>query len=79
MTVGQPDYQVTPGQVNEVSSDDVLELASRLNAIGTVNRSGQQVYSIADVICISRFMWYSSSGTGYFIPAQSLATSAGRH
>jgi hypothetical protein len=65
MTVGQPDYGSVVGQVNEVSSTDVLELAARLNTPMMINRSGQLMGSIAECITYNTIAFNQSSNGSY--------------
>src|SRR5271157_3340606 len=73
MTIGSPDYGVIEGQANETSSDDILELASRLGAVSTINRTGQQIISLADCLCYSSSFWSPDGYGGYIMPSPKFA------
>lgn len=67
MPTGSPDYGIISGQTNETQSSDILELASRLNAIASVNRTGQQILSINEGLLYSPGLWYLSNASCYNI------------
>lgn len=69
MTTGSADFGVTSGQTNETQSVDILELASRLNAIAAINRTGQQIITISEAILYNQQFFYSSTGNGYCMPS----------
>lgn len=69
MTTGGPDFGVTPGQVNETQSSDILELAARLGAMKSVNRSGQQIISICDAVAYGGCFPYIDGYGGYTLPS----------
>jgi hypothetical protein len=69
MTTGTPDYGQTATNTNEVSSTDVLELASRLNSPMMINRSGQLISSIADTITLFKYGWQIDGNGGYCQPS----------
>ena len=73
MTVGSPDYGITSTQTNESPSTDVLELASRLGSIAAINRTGQQIISIADTIAYGSTYWSPDGYGGYIIPSSKFA------
>jgi hypothetical protein len=69
MPTGSSDYDVILNQINETQKFDTLELAARLNAIASYNRTGQQVLEFGDAMIYSNQHWTSSDGLGSYRPS----------